>query len=104
MAEAANWLVEEGEKERGKRSFINKRSVLLAESEIISENQTKKHEVDVVVKQDSVLYPTNITSGKWTINGEYLSFHNLVTDNGYIKIFSTKSETSHQIDDTNADM
>ena len=92
VAEAAAWLVDEGEKERGKKSLIKKRSVLLAESEILSENQTKKHEIDIVVKQDSLLYPTNITTGKWTINGDYVSFHSLVTDNGYIKVFSTKGE------------
>jgi hypothetical protein len=38
MAVAASWLVEEGEKERGKKSLIKKRSLLLGESEVISEN------------------------------------------------------------------
>lgn len=66
-AEAASWLVEEGEKERGKQSFIKKRSVLLGESEILSENQSKKNEIDPIVKPNSVLYPTNVTTGKWTI-------------------------------------
>jgi len=40
---------------------------MIGESEILSENQSKKNEVDLVVKQDSILYPTNIQSGKWTI-------------------------------------
>lgn len=37
-AEAATWLVDEGEKDRVKKSLLKKRSVLLGESEIPSEN------------------------------------------------------------------
>jgi hypothetical protein len=29
------WLVDEGEKERGKKSIIKKRSILLGESEVL---------------------------------------------------------------------
>jgi hypothetical protein len=29
------WLVDEGEKERGKKSIIKKRSILLGESEVV---------------------------------------------------------------------
>ena len=72
--------------------MIKKRSVLLCESEVVSENQTKKNETDIVVKADSVLYPTNITTGKWTINKTHISYHNMLQDNGYVKIFSTKEE------------
>ena len=78
VVEAAAWLVDEGEKERGKKSLIKKRSVLLCESEVVSENQTKKNETDIVVKADSVLYPTNITTGKWTINKTHISYHNML--------------------------
>ena len=35
LAEAAQWLVDEGEKERGKKSLMKKRSVLLGESEVL---------------------------------------------------------------------
>ena len=38
ICEAASWLVEEGEKERGKKSLVKKRSILIGESEILSEN------------------------------------------------------------------
>jgi hypothetical protein len=38
IAEAAAWLAEEGEKERGKKSFTKKRSILLGESEVHTEN------------------------------------------------------------------
>lgn len=96
-AEAATWLVDEGEKERVKKSLLKKRSILLGESEILSENQSKKNEVDLVVKPDSVLYPTNITTGKWTISGDCISYHNLTIDNGYIKVFSTREEDLTQI-------
>ena len=34
VAEAATWLVDEGEIERGKKPILKKRTVLLAESEI----------------------------------------------------------------------
>ena len=90
--EASAWLVDEGEKERGKKSLVKRRSILIAETEIVAENPTKKNEVDIVVKQDSILYPTNITSGKWTLSGKQLSFHNLVADNGYIKVFSIRDK------------
>lgn len=92
ICEAASWLVEEGEKERGKKSLMKKRSILLGESEILTETLTKKNETDVCVKPDSILYPTNITSGKWTISKDNITYHNLVPDNGYVKIFSTKDE------------
>ena len=72
--------------------MIKKRSVLLGESEVISENQTKRHETDIVVKPESVLYPTNITTGKWSIAGNYVTYHNLLQDNGQISIFSTREE------------
>jgi hypothetical protein len=88
-------LVDEGEKERVKKSLLKKRSVLLGESEVVSENQSKKNEVDVLVKADSVLYPTNVTTGKWSIAGNYVSFHNLVADGGYIKVFSTRDGDVH---------
>lgn len=95
--EASSWLVEEGERERGKRQIVKKRSLLIAESEVVSENQTKKNEIDIVVKQDSPLYPTNVTCGKWTINDGQLTYHNLATDNGYIKIFSIRDEDTRII-------
>ena len=41
---------------------------MIGESEILSENQGKKNEADIVVKTDSILFPTNITGGKWTIS------------------------------------
>ena len=69
--------MDEGEKERGKKSLTKKRSLLIGESEVLSENLSKKNETDIVVKQDSVLYPTNIASGKWTISKDNLSYHNL---------------------------
>lgn len=95
--ETVGWLVDEGEKERGKKSFNKKRSIMIGESEVLSENQSKKNEVDIVVKQDSVLYPTNISTGKWTIVKDQITYHNLVTDNGYVNIFSLKKEDSNII-------
>lgn len=44
------------------------------------------------MKQDSILFPTNISSGKWTISGDTLTYHHLTIDNGYVKVFSTKQE------------
>ena len=57
IAETVAWLVDEGEKERGKKSLQRKQALLLAESEVESEttSATKKNEVDVVVKKESVL-------------------------------------------------
>eukprot|EP00347_Sterkiella_histriomuscorum_P020695 403336831 len=97
IMEAVAWLVDEGEKDRGKKSITKKRSVLLGESEIVSENQSKKNEVDIVVKQDSVLYPTNVQAGKWTINQDQITYHNLVADNGYVNVFSLKQEDQRVI-------
>ncbi|CDW79829.1 hect domain and rcc1-like domain-containing protein [Stylonychia lemnae] len=92
IVEAVHWLVDEGEKKRGNKQFNKKRSIMIGESEIISENQSKKNEIDLVVKHDSILYPTNLTAGRWTISKDQITYHNLSPDSGYVNIFSLKSE------------
>lgn len=41
---------------------------MIGESLIMHETQTKKNETDIVVYPESILYPTNITTGRWTIS------------------------------------
>lgn len=57
----------------------------------------KPIELDIVVKEGSVLGPNCINAGKWSVssapaagssNKQYISYHNITTDNGSIKVFS----------------
>ena len=108
IAEAANWLVDEGERERGKKELSKKKTLLLCESEVVNipmcvaaeqapGGARRPYELDISVKEGSILPPFAINAGKWTISapplpgqkeGQYVSFHNLSTDNGSIRVFS----------------
>ncbi len=134
IAEAAAWLVDEGEKERGKKALVKRRTALLAESEIIPKpiaelqpiqsdgsmppggmpppGGKRPQDYDVGVKEGSVLVPSNIASGKWTISApdtstspptQYVTYHNLTLDNGYAKVFSCRPEDVRVINDTKKD-
>ncbi len=50
-----------------------------------------------MVKPDSVLFPTNITTGKWTIDQDCIAYHSLTSDNGYVKVFSLKESDTRVI-------
>ena len=108
IAEAASWLVDEGERERGKKELSKKKTLLLCESEVVNipmcvaaeqapSGARRPYELDISVKEGSILPPFAINAGKWTISapplpgqkeGQYVSFHNLTTDNGSIRVFS----------------
>ncbi len=108
IAEAANWLVDEGERERGKKELSKKKTLLLCESEVANfpvcvtveqapSGARRPYELDIQVKEGSILPAFAINAGKWTISapplpgqkeGQYVSYHNLTTDNGSIRVFS----------------
>jgi len=114
IAEAANWLVDEGERERGKKELSKKKTLLLCESEVVNipmcvaaeqapSGARRPYELDITVKEGSILPPFAINSGKWTISapplpgqkeGQYVSFHNLTTENGSIRVFSLSPKDS----------
>ena len=75
---AAQWLVDEGENERGKIAISAKRSILLAQAVIKSDQ-----EIDVV--EESLLFPQNVTNGLWTMNKYQVTLHSSFTN---AKIFS----------------
>jgi len=98
VCEAAAWLVDIGEKERGNKSLVKKRCILIGESEITnnpgvlqpvpqeglppaSSGLRKPRDLDISVRESSVLHPFNINAGKWTVsspdNGavQQISYH-----------------------------
>jgi hypothetical protein len=87
VAETAQWLIDEGEQDRSKKAIVKKKVVLLAESEVLPPNPTallqatssndglpppssgrKPGEMDVQCKEGSVLSPSHIVPGRWTIS------------------------------------
>ena len=79
IAEAASWLVDEGERERGKKELSKKKTLLLCESEVVNipmcvaaeqapSGARRPYELDISVKEGSILPPFAINAGKWTIS------------------------------------
>jgi len=79
MQNAAHWLVDEGENERGKVVIIAKSSCLLAQSIV-------KPGLDIDVQDDSILVPYNVTNGIWTMTKNQVTLH---SNYPHAKIFST---------------
>lgn len=90
IANAAQWLVDEGEKERTKKTILVRKSVLLAQAEVVSDisNKNLKNNAEIITKDDSLIFPMNVSSNIWTMNKDQLT---LYSDTG-IKIFSKKGE------------
>eukprot|EP01022_Parablepharisma_sp_SALTPOND_P017236 TRINITY_DN2714_c0_g1_i1.p1 TRINITY_DN2714_c0_g1~~TRINITY_DN2714_c0_g1_i1.p1 ORF type:complete len:4242 (-),score=491.35 TRINITY_DN2714_c0_g1_i1:9625-22350(-) len=79
MQNAAHWLVDEGENERGKVVVLAKGSVLLAQSIV-------KPGLDIDVLEDSILFPYNVTNGLWTMTKSQITLHSSFPQ---AKVFST---------------
>lgn len=90
IANAAQWLVDEGEKERTKKTIMVRNSTLLAQSEVVSDisNKNLKNNAEILTKDDSIIFPMNVSANIWTMNCEQLT---LYSENG-IKIFSKNSK------------
>ncbi len=75
---AAQWLVDEGENERGKVTVTAKSSILLGQA-------VMRPEQDFEVVDKSVLYPYNVSNGLWTMSNTELTLH---SNFPHAKIFS----------------
>lgn len=86
ISNAAQWLVDEGEKERTKKTMMVRSSTLLAQAEVVSDisNKNIKNNAEILTKEDSVIFPVNVSANIWTMNKEQLA---LYSEHG-IKIFS----------------
>ena len=123
VCEAAAWLVDLGEKERGNKALVKKRCILIAEVEIsnnpvvlqpilqeglppASSGLRKPHDLDISVREGSILHPFNINAGKWTVSSpggtgkQQITFHNLSGDSqSCIKIFSLDPSDTHVLNE-----
>lgn len=93
---AAQWLVDEGEKERSKRTVVVKQTTLLAQAEISSDisSKTLKNNSEILVKEGSIVAPINVSSNIWTMNKDQVA---LYTEFG-IKIFSKHQKDVKELD------
>lgn len=90
MGAAACWLVDECEKERGQNIIKIRKSVLLAESEIAKEDQNRRNESEFELKEPSILHPSAICPGRWTLTDKLLTFQNNNNGVSPVLIFSTQ--------------
>ena len=86
IANSAQWLADEGEKERTKKTILVKSSTLLAQAEVVSDisNKNLKNNAEILAKDDSLIFPMNVSANIWTMNREQVT---LYSETG-IKIFS----------------
>jgi len=74
LGAAACWLVDECEKERGQNLVRIRKSVLLSESEIAKEDHNKRNETEFELKEPTLLHPSSICPGRWTLTKSLLTF------------------------------
>lgn len=88
-------MVDEGEKERTKRTVEVRRKTILAQSEIISDISLKNlKNNDITTKENSLIFPQNVGNSIWTINETQVT---LYSEQG-IKVFSKNPEDVHELD------
>jgi hypothetical protein len=103
VADAAAWLVEDGESERGTLSILKSKSTLLCQSEIVSEQLSRKNDSEIVVAESSLLNPSCITTGRWTLNKDYVSYHlGMLQENDVIHMFSINQKDLHILNSSKA--
>ena len=84
---AAQWLVDEGNQE-WKNIMISRRKTLLAESEVINDKLNNRNEVDIIVKNNSILIPNDIADSSWTINKGQVTWNKYNRNDYSTKVFS----------------
>jgi len=83
---AAQWLVDEGDRERSKKTVLVKNTTLLAQAEVTSDISSKnlKNNVELITKEDSIIFPNNVSMNIWTMDKTHVA---LYCESG-VKIFS----------------
>lgn len=91
---AANWLVENGDNERGKKIVTSTQATLLCEADVLSYTIGKMQKPEVSLKSDTVLTPDLVARGNWTMNKDQIALHFLNPDGSSAtsRIFSVKPE------------
>jgi hypothetical protein len=87
VEQAAAWLIEESNQEC-KNTLISQRKVLLAQSEVINDKINTRNEHDIQVKDDSLLFPYDITDMYWTMNNGQLTLNKYFRNEINTKVFS----------------
>lgn len=84
VCEAAYQLACDAVENRYKLTLPLGRSVLLCESQVTQETTSKKgsNECEVQVRKDSILAPSSLYQGKWILNGDHLSYHQNIMQEG----------------------
>lgn len=83
---AAQWLADEGEKERSKLTMVVRNQTLLAQAEVTSDISTKtlKNNADFVTKDDSLILPNQVSHCIWTMDKHQVALY----AEGGIEVFS----------------
>lgn len=95
--EAAYQLACDAEENRYKLTLPLTKSVLLCESLVVQEAAVSKKsgEGDVQVGEDAILTPACLSSGKWVISGDSVTYHqNIMQAGTMIHVFSTDDRDS----------
>jgi len=92
---AAHWLVDEGDRERSKKTVLIRSQTLLAQAEVTSDISAKnlKNNLEILTKEDSVIFPNNVSMNTWTMNRTHVA---LYCESG-IKVFSKNPEDVHTL-------
>ncbi|CAD8078334.1 unnamed protein product [Paramecium sonneborni] len=98
MQNAAQWLVEEGEKERNKTTVSVSKQTLLCQAEITTDISAKqvKSSADIGCKEGSILQPQIISNIIWTMDKKYVTAY---FEFG-VKIFSKDPADEKELDQT----
>ncbi|CAD8163525.1 unnamed protein product [Paramecium octaurelia] len=96
MQNAAQWLVEEGEKERNKTTVSVSKQTLLCQAEITTDISAKqvKSSADIGCKEGSILQPQIISNIIWTMDRRYVTAY---FEFG-VKIFSKDPADEKELD------
>ena len=90
---AAQWLTDEGEKERNKLTVVVRNKTLLAQAEVVSDISSKnlKNNVEIITKEDSLIFPWHVSQSIWTMDSKQVA---LYSENG-IEVFSKNPNDVH---------
>ena len=97
---AVQWLVENGDNERGKKIVMPLASTLLCQADVLSMGTGKMMKPEVSVKGDSVLTPEAVTRSVWTTDGKEVTVYTVNPDgaSATAKIFSTNPEAVKELE------
>jgi hypothetical protein len=71
-----------------KNTLIARRQVLLSQAEVINDRINNRNEHDIIVKNDSVLFPHDIVDTYWTMNDGQLALNKYFRNDISTKVFS----------------